>query len=250
MNNFGFNPMGINPMFMNNIGMNNNQQNLMNNNIIMDENSMRIKNIILPYERKIKELEDIIRQKDFEIAILTDKLNNNGTNMQNQKFMNMNQMMQNLSNNDFNYGKEIVVSFVTPVYTRQFNCFEYDMTYKLLDKIAPNYNWKFLKYTNDGKKIHPFLSIRENGIKYGAIIKCNRVININFRGDYGSKLIAMDENCPIKKAIKFYLLRIGKENCFNQFYFLYNLQKLKCEDETPIKNIFADCNPTVRVNSL
>ena len=57
MNNFGMNPMGFNPLFMNNMGIVgiNNQQNL------MDENAMRIKNIILPYENKIKELEKIIR---------------------------------------------------------------------------------------------------------------------------------------------------------------------------------------------
>ena len=61
MNNFGMNPMGMNPMFMNPMLMNNfgmmgmnNQQNL------MDENAIRIKNIIQPYENKIKELEEII----------------------------------------------------------------------------------------------------------------------------------------------------------------------------------------------
>ena len=46
---------------------------------MIDENSIRIKNIIQPYETRIKELEDLLRQKDFEIACLKDKLNiNNG----------------------------------------------------------------------------------------------------------------------------------------------------------------------------
>ena len=95
MNNFGMNPMGMNPMFMNPMLMNNfgmmgmnNQQNL------MDENAIRIKNIIQPYENKIKELEEIIRQKDFEIALLKDKLNNNGINIQSQNIININPMNQ------------------------------------------------------------------------------------------------------------------------------------------------------------
>ena len=90
MNNFGMNPMLMNPMIMNNFGMMgmNNQQNL------MDENAIRIKNIIQPYENKIKELEEIIRQKDFEIALLKDKLNNNGINIQSQNFININPINQ------------------------------------------------------------------------------------------------------------------------------------------------------------
>jgi len=94
MNNFGMNNMGmnnigmnnflINNMYMdnngvNNIGMNNigaNQINMNNNQSnLMDKNAIRIKNLIQPYENKIKELEEIIRQKDFEIAVLKDKLN-------------------------------------------------------------------------------------------------------------------------------------------------------------------------------
>ena len=47
----------------------------------MDENALKVKNIIQPYENKIKELEEIIRQKDFQIAVLKDKLNSNGMNL-------------------------------------------------------------------------------------------------------------------------------------------------------------------------
>jgi hypothetical protein len=77
MNNFGINQMGFNPMPINNMGMigMNNIQNL------NDENALRIKYIIQPYENKIKELEEIIRQKDFQIAVLKDKLNSNGMNL-------------------------------------------------------------------------------------------------------------------------------------------------------------------------
>ena len=73
MNNFGMNPMNINPLLMNNannIGMNI-QPNL------MDNTALNIKSIIQPYENKIRELEEIIKQKDFEIIVLKQKLNTN-----------------------------------------------------------------------------------------------------------------------------------------------------------------------------
>jgi len=64
MNNMGgMNPMGIN-----------NPQNLMNQ-MTMDNTALNVKNIIQPYENRIKELEEIIRQKDFKIAVLKQKLN-------------------------------------------------------------------------------------------------------------------------------------------------------------------------------
>ena len=139
MNNIGnqmfVNNNGMNPMFMNNINeMNNNQPNL------MDADALRIRNIILPYENKIKELEEVIRQKDFEIALLKDKLNNNGNNnfhnIINPMMMNMNNMMIGINNNNFQFekGKEISIFFNNSKY----NCFENEETYKLFEKIDDN----------------------------------------------------------------------------------------------------------------
>ena len=94
MNSMGMNFMGMNPMGMNQIGMNN-QQNFMN-----DETALNIKNIIEPYENKIRELEEIIKQKDFEIIVLKQKLNNN--NIPNNNFMHINPMMMNMNMNQMN----------------------------------------------------------------------------------------------------------------------------------------------------
>ena len=81
------------------------------------------------------------------------------------------------------------------------------MTYKLFDQIEPNKNWNLLKYTLNGKKIHPFISISENGIEDGSLVKCNRAINLKFMDkDDSTKIkfvIFLDENYPIKKAIKY-----------------------------------------------
>ena len=68
MNNFGMNQMFMNPILMNN--MNNipinNQPNFMDNAALIQN-----------YENKIRELEEIIKQKDFEIISLKQKLNKN-----------------------------------------------------------------------------------------------------------------------------------------------------------------------------
>ena len=86
MNQFGFNPMVMNQMMMNNFGINN-EPNILNG-MNMDSTAQNLKNIIQPYENKIKELEEIIRQKDFEIAVLKQKLNNIAPNFD---IINMNQ---------------------------------------------------------------------------------------------------------------------------------------------------------------
>ena len=92
MNNmFNFNQIGMNNMFNPMMGMNN-QQNQMNG-IYMGQMAQ---NTIQIYENKIRELEEIIKQKDFEISILKQNLNNIISNNNN---MNMNAMMMNMNMN-------------------------------------------------------------------------------------------------------------------------------------------------------
>ena len=249
MDNNGVNNIGMNNIGINQINMNNNQPNL------MDDSALRIKNLIQPYENKIKELEEIIRQKDFEIAVLKDKLNNNNINinMQNQNLMNMNpNMMMQFPDNEINkMGKKLIVSsmnFSNEILPEKYICYENEVTYKLFDRMIDNYPWKLIKFLYNGKKIHPFLTINENGIKDGSVIKCSFAFNIVFNNTNGSFTnITMDEDYPIKKAIKFYLLRIGKEGCFNEFIFYFNGTMLNIEDKTPIKNIFRNYSGSVRI---
>ena len=67
--------MGMNNqmMGMNNPMMGMNNQMVGMNNQMNDDISSRIKIIIEPYEKKIKDLEDQLRQKDFEIVVLKEK---------------------------------------------------------------------------------------------------------------------------------------------------------------------------------
>ena len=162
MNNFGMNNIGMNNNGLNNIGMNNmgiNQMNMNNQANFKDENALRIKNLIQPYENKIKELEEVIRQKDFEIAVLKDKLNNNNINMQNQNLMNMNamnMMMPNSNKDSGKMGKEIVVSYMNfenNILPEKNVCFEEEMAYKLFDRMIGNYPWKLIKFYCGEKKL-------------------------------------------------------------------------------------------------
>ena len=128
MNNmmFNFNQMGMNNPMM---GMNN-QQNQMNG-MMMDETAQNIRNIIQPYENKIRELEEIIKQKDFEIIVLKQKLNNNNSNVNfmNQMMNNMNMnpmniMMGNMNQKMEDKGKEISLTIISENKKEFIKCFE------------------------------------------------------------------------------------------------------------------------------
>lgn len=187
MNQFGMNPMGMNamgisPMMMmmnnNNFGINN-QPNL-TNEMNLDATAQNIKNIIQPYENKIKELEEIIRQKDFEITVLKQKLNNI---IPNNNIMNMNPMMNNLMN-PMNYiqnnimmensnqslvdrGKEIRVNLEIENKGHIVKCFERDKTSILKEKCNINKEW--LSY--DYRILNTEKTIKENEILDYSVVK-------------------------------------------------------------------------------
>ena len=60
--------------------------------------SARVKNIVEPYEKKIKDLEEQLRKKDFEIAVLKEKLHDSEEkNRINQMNIPMNMSMGNMN---------------------------------------------------------------------------------------------------------------------------------------------------------
>ena len=161
----------------------------------------------------------------------------------------MNKMIPDLNEK----GNEITVSFMNfqnKIFDK-YTCYENDMAYKLIDKKNPNMHWNLIKFTCDEKKINHFLTIKENGIKEGSLIKIGFAINVSFKDIYGTLInIAVDEKYPIKKAIKYYLLRIGKEGCYKEFIFIYNAQQLNIEDKTPIKNIFKNSLMNAKISVI
>ena len=91
---------------MGNMSMNMNQTGMSSTlmtNFAMDDTAMKIKAIIDPYEKKIIDLEKIIRQKDFEILVLKEKLNN----YKNSQMNNNNQMGMGMNDNQMNMGNQM-----------------------------------------------------------------------------------------------------------------------------------------------
>ena len=253
---FNFNQMGLNnPM----IGMNN-QQNQMNG-MIMDGTAQNIRNIIQPYENKIRELEEIIKQKDFEIIVLKQKLNNSNISNIN----NINPMMINMNMNPFNIignmnqqkdnkGKEICLKIISENKSELISCFRADKASVLNEKNNLNEGTLIFNY----KPIDYDKTIAANGIFDGSLIYvAHIIINIEFRHENGiTNIIPLSEDCPIRIALIYYYISLGLMNFImmegfdKDILFLYNASQLKIEDKTPIKQIFNGTNPLVRVKLL
>ena len=252
INNMGMNPMNMNQMGMNQVGINNqfNQMNIMN----MDNVTMNVKNLIQPYENKIKELEEIIRQKDFEITVLKQKLNISNVN---NNFMNMNQMMMNQNINQMMIeNKEIDIIIKSEEETSKITCFEHDK----LSKIREKCNIKgFL--THNYHILDESKSIKENGLKFYDIIDVKpNFKHIAFKKTNGCNYaLNLSDDLPIGLAIIYYLIKyedpiyllplLNNKNKFNDIIFIYNAIQLNVKDVTPLRTIFSNSNnPYVVVN--
>ena len=243
MNNI-MNNMMINNMFnnniigMNNIGMNplgfNNQQNLMNG-MQMGATAINIKNIIQPYENKIKELEEIIKQKDFEITVLKQKLNNYKYNSMNMNFpinmMSSNNNLMNMKNNSMNM-MNCSMNMIFQNINKKFN---YDIGN---NDFVSNYKW-----------LCPELTFEENGIHKDEKIEIKPILKLYFEFSEIKKLITLSSDCPLSTAISYYLIKLGNpfilEKIINKripISFLYNSSRLNIEEKTPINKIF-NSNP-------
>ena len=254
MNNFGMNPIDMNPMQMNNLGM----MGMNNQTILMDQTAMNIKNIIQPYENKIRELEEIIKQKDFEIIVLKQKLNKGNNNnimgmnpMANMMNMNMGMGMGMEQNNNINRNMfpnlqreqiSITLKFNTTTIDT-IDCFKDEKTSSLIDKLILTYNYEPLEIDK---------SFEENGISNGAVINLtDKVYNVYFKTNHLT--LVLDGNCPIRELIKLYFKFMKREELYQQLVnhgismrFLFNASTLNIKDERPIKQIFKDhYNPKI-----
>ena len=165
--NMNMNPMmgNINPMGMNNQLM---------TNFAMDDTAIKIKAIIEPYEKKITELEQIIKQKDFQIVVLNQKLNeykksqinmNNNMNMNmmdpmmmNNNMINPMMMNNNIINNNGNW-KDFYNNFEN----NNMNMFIPDMNNNNINNPIPKMNI-FIKYKE--KEYNEPFNIDENTGKF------------------------------------------------------------------------------------
>jgi hypothetical protein len=240
MNNFPINQMGMNQMGMNPMMMNN-QQNF------------------IQYENKIRELEEIIKQKDFEIIALKQKLNN----ISNPNVINMNPMMTGINQNQMNMNMENLfqnikreldeISINIKSENDEFvvKIFEDDKVSILREK----YNLK-KALTYNYKPLDENLTFKEIGIYHGSTIQeKNHIYTINFQYNGKTIKVCLTEDCPLRMAIIYYLIKINREVLILQFFdgkleffFIYNGAKLKINNNTPIKDIFdMSLNPLVKV---
>ena len=266
MNQPQMNPMYMNPMLINPIGMNpmginpmeiNNQQNNFNQ-IGMDQTAIEVKNIVQPYEIKIKELEEIIRQKDLEIAILKQKLNKSSSNNNfiniNPMIMgqNMNPMMMqgfSLQNLQFLKDKAEKLHILLKTENGDFSneCSRQDKVSILYEKNNINRGYLIHKY----KVLLPDFTFRENGINknYSLIYLKNDCIDIIFKDvDCNTIVLNLSQDCQIQLALIYYLIKsdnvdylpqILKGN-FNAIKFIYNSNQLNFNDTRTVSNVFQN----------
>ena len=259
-------PIGINNLGMNPMGMNN-QPNLMNG-IPMDETAQNIKSIIQPYENKIRELEEIIKQKDFEITVLKQKLKNTNSNenfmninQMNLMNMNMNQNPMNQMNMDINQnqmnmminnidqlmndkGQEIILKVKKENELIDVKCFEGD-----LPKIFKTKNIGRGAFTYKYKPLKSNLTLKDNGLTNNSIINFKKsMMNVVFKDNKGfTQSVVLTYDCPLGIALTYYIIEyedlsylMSMINNEDKIIFLYDAVKLKIKDKTPIGQVFKN----------
>ena len=239
-------------------------------NIMMDESALRIKNIIKPYEEKIKELEEAIRQNYLKIAILNDKLKQNKNN----------QMLM-MNNNDIDI-IELIFQMNLMNSTSKIKCLKDE----LMDSVINRYCKKNFCDRNShqffymGILINKNLTASEVGLMNGSIItvefqsqlfnmnlnmmnnyamenigipfnnNLNNLNNfdnntekrINLIFDYkGEKtIIFLGESSSIKDGLNGFIQKRGiAENVAKNLSFFYNNRKLLLTDERQLKEVFG-----------
>ena len=174
--------------------------------------SSRIKSIVEPYEKKIRDLEDKLLQKDFEITVLKEKLFNAENNPSNFMNMGMNMGMgmgmeppfmniNNMFNNNFQVEKENdIIKFEFKISDTnqkiELRCFTDDEFGYVQEKVLKNLNVTGeIKFTFNGKPINQKLTVSESGMNNGS------VIDITSKGGIGGGRVSLKE---IKKEKEFF----------------------------------------------
>ena len=258
-----------------------NNNNFNNNNFNNIE--LRIKNVVEPYEEKIRELEEKLRKKDFEIIVLKEKLYACQSQL-NPNQINMNMNMPNIINNNQNYDSKINLNFKFSSQNEnipliQEQCSLDEIFEDVLKRISYKYQFFYKKYKFifNAKKININLTLGQCGISnnnYIFIIKPqnynkkdedediienisnnldlpNRKINIIFNNVNGAKFtFKLNQNITIGMALEVFIERMNlKKEDIDKICFLYNASKINLHDSTSLKKFFKNNNnPSIIVN--
>ena len=216
---------------MGNMSMNMNQTGMSSTlmtNFAMDDTAMKIKAIIDPYEKKIIDLEKIIRQKDFEILVLKEKLNNyknfqmninnNQMGMNNNNQMNMgNQMGMGMNNNQIvmNMGNDMNMNMMNQ---NMMNNQMPPMMNPMMMNNKPMWMWHY-NNLNDNQNLND-----ENN--------SSNKINIAFRrsDDNPPIRVMCDYTEKISEVIKIYFIKAGIDSKYHKYFkFIYNAKNINMD---------------------
>lgn len=179
------------------------------------------------YELRIQHLQQIINQKDLEIAFLKQRLNSLGININSHlgfinnmnNIMNQNPMMfennpinnniyENNNKNNYDFIKDygFINVKIKGIKQEQIECFIYDKAIKLMKKISEqlNKNLKDLKFFFLGdliKELKPQLTLAENGIYDNSVIE----VRERSENELENKLI---DNISYEEKTKFGFLNL------------------------------------------
>ena len=207
---------------------------------MMDEEMMNVKNIISPYEKRIKELEEIISKKDFEIAVLKQKLYNITKNQ------NMN---SNIRNNEQN--EKINIKFIDSKNKETtLKCNPTEKTRKVFEKYLYDslYIIRELNFTFNNALLKPYLKLYENGIIDGSVIqvKPKKLMSLIFERNGYCLGMNFYENTSVGMAFIYYLIETEEENLLmnlinneNPISFIHNQNIYSIKNKTSIKNYFS-----------
>ena len=203
----------------------------------MEDDEMNIKNIIEPYEKRIKELEETIRKKDFEIAILK------------QKIFNINKSQKNKSKNmDNDNSQKINVIFIDQENQQKtISCSQNEKTKKLFERYLNDslYEIRDLIFTCDNNMLPTVKRLGENGIFDNSIINVQpkKLMSLVFVRNGGNIGFNFDENISIGMAFIYYLIETEDENSIiklinneNSISFINNSRKYSIKDKSCIKD--------------
>ena len=264
----------------NNIGMKNssnfNMDSLAGQSMVLDENTERIKEIIKPYENRIKELEETIRKLNFKLAVLKDKLNHIN-NQQQLMGNNINNSMVNSIDYDiiklnFEYGNdvqkikclkdELVMSIINK-YCKKNNLNQNSLLFYFQNKIIPNYmtaseiglenNFSIYAQNKINSSLNNNIFPIKNNFGFNNnlnMVNFNTERKINLIFNYKDKkvVILLGENSPVGNGLRAFLEKENiNKNEYKGFTFVYDGANISLTDQRRPNEVFKGLNPQIKV---
>lgn len=264
----------------NNIGMKNssnfNMDSLAGQSMVLDENTERIKEIIKPYENRIKELEETIRKLNFKLAVLKDKLNYIN-NQQQLMGNNINNSMVNSIDYDiiklnFEYGNdvqkikclkdELVMSIINK-YCKKNNLNQNLLLFYFQNKIIPNYmtaseiglenNFSIYAQNKINSSLNNNIFPIKNNFGFNNnlnMVNSNTERKINLIFNYKDKkvVILLGENSPVGNGLRAFLEKENiNKNEYKGFTFVYDGVNISLTDQRRPNEVFKGLNPQIKV---